>query len=164
MSFLGSWLNMGVDSDGENFNIISGALKLGNNVVIAATRYIVSLANGSVYPKVAPDAAVVAKTASGYITATNFGKNITNTGASATIQLTLPAASGYTGKIFRIQITAAFAVQLVPQTGESIYLGGDGVASKYLDIAGVIGNYADIYCDGSSYFVVGYSGVLTKEA
>ena len=93
----------------------------------------------------------------------DFEKNNTNTGASGTIVLTLPAASSLAGKKARFQITVAQIVQLLPQTGEKIYLGGDGVASKYLQIAGVIGNYAEVYCDGTSFYVTAYSGVLTKE-
>jgi hypothetical protein len=94
----------------------------------------------------------------------DFEKNNTNTGAVGTVVLTLPAASNFKGQKTRIQITAAQIVQVTPASGEKIYLGGDGVASKYLNIAGVIGNYAEIYCDGSSFYVTGYSGVLTKEA
>jgi hypothetical protein len=45
-----------------------------------------------------------------------------------------------------------------------VYLGGDGVDDKDLNIAGVIGNYADVYSNGSDYVVTTYSGVLTKEA
>jgi predicted ribonuclease YlaK len=93
----------------------------------------------------------------------DFEKNNTNTGASGTIVLTLPSASSLKGQKTRIQITAAQIVQLLPATGEKIYLGGDGVASKYLQIAGTIGNYAELYCDGTSFYVTGYSGVLTKE-
>jgi len=94
----------------------------------------------------------------------DFEKNNTNTGAVGTVALTLPVAASLKGQKTRIQLTAAQIVQLLPATGEKIYLGGDGVASKYLNIAGVIGNYAEVYCDGTSFYVTGYSGVLTKEA
>jgi hypothetical protein len=93
----------------------------------------------------------------------DFSKNNTNTGAGAEIVLTLPAASSLKGQKTRIQVTVAQVVKLLPATGEKIYLGGDGVASKYLQIAGTIGNYAELYCDGTSFYVTGYSGVLTKE-
>jgi len=63
-----------------------------------------------------------------------------------------------------VQLTVAQSVSLSPAATGKIFLGGDGVANKDLVIAGVIGNYADIYCDGTNYLVVGYSGVLTKEA
>jgi hypothetical protein len=94
----------------------------------------------------------------------DFEKNNTNTGAGGAIVLTLPAAASLKGQKTRIQLTVAETVTLTPQTGEKIYLGGDGVASKYLLIAGVIGNYAEVYCDGTSFYVTAYSGVLTKEA
>ena len=94
----------------------------------------------------------------------DFSKNNTNTGASGTIVLTLPAAASLKEQKCRIQVTVAQIVQVKPATGEKVYLGGDGVASKYLQIAGTIGNYAEIYCDGSSFYVTAYSGVLTKES
>jgi hypothetical protein len=93
----------------------------------------------------------------------DFEKNNTNTGAGGTVVLTLPSASSVKEQKARFQITVAEIVRLLPQTGEKIYLGGDGVASKYLQIAGTIGNYAEVYCDGTSFYVTGYSGVLTKE-
>lgn len=107
---------------------------------------------------------VKANTATADMNDYDFEKNNTNTGASGTIVLTLPAASSLKGQKTRIQVTVAQIVQVKPATGEKIYLGGDGVASKYLAIAGTIGNYAEIYCDGTSFYVTGYSGVLTKES
>jgi len=94
----------------------------------------------------------------------DFEKNNTNTGAGGAVVLTLPAAASLKGQKTRIQVTVAETVTLTPQTGEKIYLGGNGVASKYLLIAGTIGNYAEVYCDGTSFYVTSYSGVLTKEA
>jgi hypothetical protein len=94
----------------------------------------------------------------------DFEKNNTNTGAGGVVVLTLPAAASLKGQKTRIQVTVAETVTLTPQTGEKIYLGGNGVASKYLLIAGTIGNYAEVYCDGTSFYVTSYSGVLTKEA
>jgi hypothetical protein len=64
----------------------------------------------------------------------------------------------------RFYLTVAQIVRLLPQTGESIYLAGSGTATKYLNIAAVIGNYVDVYSDGTSFYVTGYSGVVTKEA
>lgn len=94
----------------------------------------------------------------------DFAKNNTNTGAVGEIILTLPAAAKCKEQKCRVYCTVAQDVKLTPQTGEKIYLAGSGTATKYLLIAGVIGNYAEIYCDGNSYFVTQYSGVLTKEA
>lgn len=115
-------------------------------------------------PFVSGKATVVAKAATGNLALSDFGKNLTNTGASGTIVLTLPAAATAGGLSTRVALTVAQVVELLPQTGESIYLSGSGVATKKLNIAGVIGNYADVYCDGVSYEVTGYSGVVTKEA
>ncbi len=117
-------------------------------------------------PLVPPNAAVTAKGATDTTIAVSEldGLNCTNTGAAGTIQLTLPAAADFIGRATRFQITVAQIVQIVPATGEKIYLGGSGVADKYLQIAGVIGNYAELYSDGTDYHVTGYSGVLTKQA
>jgi len=104
-------------------------------------------------PFVPADAAVSAQASTASLAITDYGKNITNTGASGTVVLTLLAAA-----------LAAGIVRLLPATGEKIYLGGSGVASKYLNVAAVIGNYVDVYCDGEKYLVTGYSGVITKEA
>lgn len=123
----------------------------------------VTTSAGSIYPVVAPNATVAAKAATANLAAADFGKNITNTGAGDAIVLTLPAAATVSGKAMRVQLTVAKNVSLSPAATEKVFLGGDGVANKDLVIAGVIGNYADIYCDGTDYFVVSYSGVLTKE-
>ncbi|MBN2118506.1 MAG: hypothetical protein JW730_18175 [Anaerolineales bacterium] len=115
-------------------------------------------------PLVAPNAAVSAQATTASLVIADYGKNITNTGASGTIVLTLLAAASAAGKSLRIQITNANIVRLLPQAGEAIYLGGSGVVTKYLNIAAVIGNYCELYCDGERYLVTGYSGVVTKEA
>jgi hypothetical protein len=111
-----------------------------------------------------PKATVTAKAADATLTVANFGTIITNTGAGATVTLTLPKAADCCGCVIKIQLTAAQIVRLLPVTGEKVYLGGSGVASKYLNIAAVIGNYADVFSDGEDFNVLGYSGVLTKEA
>jgi hypothetical protein len=115
-------------------------------------------------PVVAPNATVEANTADATLTVANFGKIQTNTGASGAVVLTLPAASTAAGCALKVQLTVAQIVRLTPATGEKIFLGGSGVASKYAAIAGVIGNFLDLFCDGVSYHVVNYSGVVTKEA
>jgi len=115
-------------------------------------------------PLVAPDAAVSAQAATAALVIADYGKNITNTGASATIVLTLLPAAEAAGKPLRIQITVAQIVRLLPATGEAICLGGSVVITKYLGIAAVIGNFCDLYCDGERYHVINYSGVVTKEA
>lgn len=136
-------------------------IRLGDNT-IANDR--LNLNNGKVQPKITADTAVTAKTADATLTGSELLTIITNTAATATITLTLPAASTMSGKPLKVQLLAAQIVRLLPASGEKIYLGGSGVASKYLNIAGVIGNYADLYCDGTAYLVTSYSGVLTKEA
>jgi hypothetical protein len=115
-------------------------------------------------PLVAPNATVTAKTTTGNLAIADYGVNLTNTGAGGTIVLTLLAAALAAGMSLRIQITAAQIVRLLPQTGEAIYLGGSGVVTKYLNIAGVVGNFCDVYCDGQKYLVTSYSGVVTKES
>ena len=114
-------------------------------------------------PIVAPDATVVAKDASATIAVTEFAKNITNTGAITSATFTFPAASSVAGMPIRFYLTVDQIVKITPASGEKIFLAGSGVASKYLQIAGVIGNFVDIFCDGMKFLVTKYSGVLTKE-
>jgi hypothetical protein len=115
-------------------------------------------------PIVAPNATVVAKDADATLTVADFGKIITNTGSSGTVVLTLPGAATAAGCSIKVQVTVAQIVRCTPASGEKVYLGGSGVASKYLNIAAAIGNFVDLYSDGVSYHVMNYSGVVTKEA
>lgn len=124
----------------------------------------IALTAGTVYPIVAPSATPVAYTGDATLVAADLNKNVTNTGAAGTITLTLPAVSGLTGKTLHVEVTAAQIVRIDPAGSESIFLGGSGVAGKYLNIAAVIGNMADIYCDGTQWLVVNRCGVVTKEA
>lgn len=122
-----------------------------------------SLGN-TVYPVVPANGTVVAQTGDATLAASDLNKITTNTGASGTITLTLPAVAGLAGYCQRVTLLAAQIVRLDPAGTESIFLNGSGVAGKYVNIAGVIGNYANIYCDGSRWLVLDYAGVVTKEA
>jgi hypothetical protein len=113
---------------------------------------------------VSPKSATVAHDANAVLAASDFGKIHTNTGAGAGITLTLPDAATVKNQSLKVQITAAQTVDLVPPAGKKVFLGGSGVVDKYCRIAGVIGNYADVVSDGTDYLVIGYSGVLTKQA
>jgi hypothetical protein len=115
-------------------------------------------------PQISPKATVVAHAASATLTVADFGKIHTNTGASGATIYTLPAPADAAGVTLRVQLTVAQTVQLLPPSGKSVYLGGSGVASKYALLAGVIGNYVDLFSDGEAYLITGYSGVVTKEA
>jgi len=108
--------------------------------------------------------AVKANAATASIAIADFPKNNTNTGAGGTIVLTLPAAASVEGQKMRVYLTVAQIVRVDPYSTESIYLAGSGTAGKYLNIAGVIGNYCDIYSDGTYFYVTGFSGVVTKES
>ncbi len=112
-----------------------------------------------------PKKAVTAKAATATLTAAECnGTNLTNTGASGGIVLTLPAVTSAAGCAFRLYVTVAQTVTFTPASGEKVYLAGSGVASKYLLVAGVIGNTVTIYNDGVDWMVVVYTGVVTKEA
>jgi len=113
-------------------------------------------------PLVPADATVVAHDDAVTLTVSSFAKIHTNTGAGASKEWTLPSAQDAAGMSIKAQLTAAQDVVVVPASGEGIFLGGSGTADEKLTIAGVIGNYADIYCDGERYHVIDYSGVLTK--
>lgn len=121
--------------------------------------------NGRFHPIVSPNVAPTAYTTDTTLTTALINTNVTNTGAAGTITLTLPtAASSGTGAILHVELTVAQIVRVDPAGTESLYLGGSGVAGKYAQIAGVIGNMADFYCTGTTWMVVGRDGVVTKEA
>lgn len=87
-----------------------------------------------------------------------------NTGDTGTMVLTLPAVARAKGLVIKVALTAAQIVRLLPQTGEAVNLDGSAVVTKYLNVAGVIGNFVECFCDGSQWIVTNYSGVVTKEA
>ena len=118
----------------------------------------VNLVSKTVDPTTTP----TAHTASATLVVADYNTIHTNTAAGASITLTLPAAATVVNKMLKIQLTAAQSVVVTPASGEKIFLGGSGVADSTATIAGVIGNYADIYCDGSVHLIDGYSGVITK--
>lgn len=122
------------------------------------------LTRGSLYPIVAPSVAVTAYATDTTLVAANLNTNVTNTGASGTITLTLPAVSGLTGYTLHVELTVAQIVRIDPAGSEAIFLGGSGAAGKYANIAAVIGNMVDIYCDGTQWLIVNRDGVITKEA
>ncbi len=100
------------------------------------------------------------------LVASDLNGIITNTGNTGVLILALPAAGavGVDNTALKIQVTVASAVIVVPAAGEKIWLGGSGTASATLSIPGVVGNYVDIYFDGSQSMVVGYAGALTKSS
>jgi hypothetical protein len=113
--------------------------------------------------RVSAKATVEANAANATLTAANFGKIQTNTGAGAAIALTLPAASAVAGCAVRAAVTAAQTIDFVPPSGGKVYLNGSGVVDKYCRIAGVIGNFIEVYSDGVDYLVTAYAGVATKQ-
>lgn len=115
------------------------------------------------YPLTKGSAQVIAKTADYTLNQqTDMDAILTNTGASGAIVFTLPTAKANHGVCFRVHAFAAQQISLSPQTGEAISLSGSAVVSKNLVIAGVIGNYVDIYCNGISWEAVNCNGVVTK--
>ena len=114
--------------------------------------------------RVCAKATVEANADNATLTAANFGKIQTNTGAGGGIALTLPAASTVAGCAVRAAVMAAQTIQFVPASGDKIYLNGSGGADKYVQIAGVIGNFIEVYSDGVDYVVTDYAGVATKQA
>ena len=76
----------------------------------------------------------------------------------------MPSVALSQGKCLSFHVLAAQIIQVLPVSGQAINLNGSAVVTKYLNIAAVIGNYCDMYCDGTQWIVTGYSGVVTKEA
>lgn len=109
-------------------------------------------------------ATILTKTADYTVLDADLNNIIANTGAGGTIVLTLPLVKNSKGTVLLVNLLAAQIVRCLPQTGEIINLNGSVVVTKYLQVAGVIGNYAELYSDGTQWVVTGYSGVVTKEA
>jgi hypothetical protein len=107
-------------------------------------------------------ATVTAKTSDFTITA--MDQIYTNAAAGGTVVFTLPTVVGNAGRSLKFHVLAAQIVRLLPVTGQAVNLHGSAVVTKYLNIAAVIGNYADVYCDGYQWIVTQCDGVVTKEA
>lgn len=117
-----------------------------------------------VMPSMSGAASALAKTGDYTVLAADFGKILTNTGAGGTVVFTLPSAVTYPGVVIRVHLFAAQVVRLLPVTGQAIALNSSAVVTKYLNIAGVIGNYCEVVSDGTQWLVSHYAGVVTKEA
>lgn len=111
-------------------------------------------------------ATVVTKTADYTITQDDLDTPtiFNNTGDSGNLVYTLPAVAASKGKVVRIHALAAQTQQADPQAGEAVNYNGSAVVSKYAQLAGVIGNWMELFCDGTQWIVTDNSGVVTKEA
>lgn len=87
-----------------------------------------------------------------------------NSGDNGDLALTLPTAASARGKVVRVALLAAQTVSMTPVTGDIINYNGSAVASKYCRVAGVIGNYIELFSDGVQWIVTRANGVVTKEA
>lgn len=113
---------------------------------------------------VQPDATVAAKTADATLTSADYDKILTNTGATEEIVLTLEAAADCEGKSLRIQKTVAKRIRITPASGEGIYLEGVGTADASIDLSGGIGQYIEIYSDGTNHLITQYGNGLSAQA
>ncbi len=119
------------------------------------------------YPTIDPrTATVTTKTADYTVTQDDLDKPtiFNNSGDTGAQVLTLPAVVSSKGKILRAHALAAQTIALLPQTGEAVNYNGSAVVTKYLLLAGVIGNYVEVFCDGTQWVVTQANGVVTKEA
>ena len=115
-----------------------------------------ALLDNPLYPQVnVRTATVTTKTADYTILSTELNRVFNNSGDDGTTVLTLPTVYGNAGKALKIHVLAAQIVRALPVTGQAVNLNGSAVVTKYLNIAGVIGNYADLYCDGYQWIVTG---------
>lgn len=116
-------------------------------------------------PRVDPTGTPVAlATATTLVAATHHNKNLTNTGASATLEHQMLSAAAYQGDVVKFAATAAQIARFQPASGEAIYYNGDGVDDKYVQLAGVIGNFIEMQSNGADWIVIRANGVVTKEA
>ncbi len=117
------------------------------------------------YPQVSSRQTPVDHAAGFTMDAEDMFKIHTNTGEADNSAWELPKAADVPGCVFRAHATVAQTITFEPAAAtEKINLHGDAVANKHLVLAGVIGNYVDLYSDGEQWIVARHSGVLTKEA
>jgi len=86
----------------------------------------------------------------------------TNEGDVGALVLTLPAVADSKGMVVRVALLAAQTVRLDPQDDEAINYNGDATVTEDVTIAGVIGNYVELFCDGVQWIITQANGVLTK--
>lgn len=119
------------------------------------------------YPTIdARTATVTTKTADYTVTVADLDTPtiFNNTGDADTLVFTLPAVADAKGKVLRAHALAAQIMRFDPQAGEAVNYNGSAVVSKYAQLAGVIGNYIELFCDGTQWVVTQANGVVTKEA
>lgn len=104
---------------------------------------------------------VTARTADTTLTADDLNAITTNAWDSGAQVLTLPAARLAWHKCLKVAVLAAQDITIATIDWEKIYLNWSWIEWNEVLIAGVIGNFADIYSDGTDYIVTNYSGVLT---
>lgn len=130
-------------------------------------KYLLAVATIFGYPTIdVRRATVVSKTSAYTVTQSDLDDPtiINNTGASGDVAITLPGVAVSAGKVLRVYATAAQTISLTPATGEAVNYNGNAVVSKYCRVAGVIGNYAEVFSDGFQWIVTKGNGVITKEA
>jgi formate-dependent phosphoribosylglycinamide formyltransferase (GAR transformylase) len=107
---------------------------------------------------------VEAHTADDTLTVAENGTCHTNTGASGTVVLTLPAAT--VGLRFVFGVGAAQALRIDPAGSETISLPSSGVpgaAGKYLE-ADAVGETVDLAClVAGNWSVLGFTGTWTAQ-
>lgn len=119
------------------------------------------------YPTLDPRLATVStKTADYTVTQADLNEPtiFNNEGDAGTQTLSLPAVAASKGKVVRAHALAAQIIRLDPNGSEKINYNGSAVAGKYVQLAGVIGNFIELFCDGSQWVVTQANGVVTKEA
>lgn len=111
-------------------------------------------------------ATVTTKTADYTVTLADLRKPtiFNNSGASGTIVFSLPTVASAAFKVVRVHLLAAQIVRLDPNGSEVANYCGSVVAGKYVQLAGVIGNYIELFCDGRQWIVARGNGTITKEA
>lgn len=116
-------------------------------------------------PATVSEEAVEAHTADDTLTTAESGTTHTNTGASGTITLTLPAAT--LGLNYTAHVGAAQQLRLDPNGSETIGLpstGVQGAAGKYL-VADAVGEWVKLKCViAGTWTPEGYAGTWTAEA
>ena len=88
-----------------------------------------------------------------------FGNILFN---SAAMVPTLPAAASYPYDIIRFDTAHASTITVTPASGESIKFAGVGTADSTLILAAVVGNFVELYSNGTNWVVSDAAGGLSR--
>ena len=139
-----------------NFNGTTPAATAGNQIVNF------QVSSSSVSGQVSLAVNVVPETGNGTVAAANLYKSVlSNTGASATVTLTLGTATCTVGQSFAAYVTAAYAIKLIPYTGDRFMILTSAINHSITSDAVVGSFYSGTCLVAGQWYLTGLNGSWT---